>query len=670
MTKTSVTLPALLALAFVQPSTTIADQPVHDTFSGTYTVVNLNLDQGLRFTDNYKTHLPQTVHLAFRDDKLVNWWFIGHPWEAIHQHGSTTRLTKAAIRGTLNLRAYDVRGRHQLTAELSFDITRKADQFTGTFQAKLVGAIDKTWSGQATGETLAPIDSFASTAGWPNFSGPNGTLGTTDGPALIDDLRESKPLWRSETYVPVSYGNAADDRYPNRAAGCRYGGGSSSPVYADGIIYIAFYQPNFDIDPAPKKGYADKWWGDPLTKYAKEQNLIPEEIQAIKDHWRPIGDSVVVAMDAQTGRTLWRTTYPKRVYNLQTHKHRGTFGVPLIAAGKVFYPNFNNAIQAMDAKTGEPLWEFPKFEAPPKTRHRPAGPQSQSPLLFDKTLVWTVRDETYGLDADTGKIIWTNKLDRYRDYDLRSVTLNNKPFILAVAMHHGKSSIIRLIDPADGSTQWEQPTGGKIGCYEGHFANTVAVTDDKLIAYLSHTPPADPRTKRIDKAKVTHHINAWGLSPTGMNHLWEDKHLPPDEGPHIAIANGVVYGVGKHLVRCLDLGTGKVLGEITESEFPHPVDRPIGDPPRSNPLLIVAGDKLVLSPEGQHGKHGFILFDADPTKLTLFGDQARKWAPPHATTTAYGRQPIVNPIVDGRMIFRGGNGIYCYDLRMSVTSPE
>jgi len=45
------------------------------------------------------------------------------------------------------------------------------------------------------------------------------------------------------------------------------------------------------------------------------------------------------------------------------------------------------------------------------------------------------------------------------------------------------------------------------------------------------------------------------------------------------------------------------------------------------------------------------------------GDPHRKWIPPHATTTAYGRQPIVNPIVDGRMFFRGGNGIYCYDLR-------
>lgn len=39
------------------------------------------------------------------------------------------------------------------------------------------------------------------------------------------------------------------------------------------------------------------------------------------------------------------------------------------------------------------------------------------------------------------------------------------------------------------------------------------------------------------------------------------------------------------------------------------------------------------------------------------------WLPPHVETTAYNSQPIVYPIVDGRLFIRGGDGIYCYDLR-------
>jgi outer membrane protein assembly factor BamB len=283
-------------------------------------------------------------------------------------------------------------------------------------------------------------------------------------------------------------------------------------------------------------------------------------------------------------------------------------------------------------------------------------------LLFDKVVVWNLGDTTYGLHADTGEILWENKTERYLNHSLRQVTLGKRSYAFVAGHHHGKPSIVRLINPEDGATVWSEEIGS-LGIYEGLFANLLAVSGDKLVAFRYQAPAPDPKTKKIDKTKITDHLNAWRITEKGLDHLWQDGDLPPDEGPHLAIANGIVYAVGKRLVRCLDLESGKILGEITEEEFPHPAGSTHYQAPGSNPLLIVAGDKLVLSPEGQHGKHGFVLFDADPKKLTLLGDKEHKWAPPHATTTAYGRQPIVNPIVDGRMFFRGGNGIYCYDLR-------
>ena len=165
--------------------------------------------------------------------------------------------------------------------------------------------------------------------------------------------------------------------------------------------------------------------------------------------------------------------------------------------------------------------------------------------------------------------------------------------------------------------------------------------------------------KTGENKPYTYRVSGWQLSLEGMKQIWEDEPLVPDENLSIAISNGVAYCIGKHLVRSLEVKSGKHLGSITEEEFGEENHLR----PRSNAWLTIIGDKLLLSPEGQHGKHGFVLFDADPKKLTLLGDKERKWAPPHATTTAYGRQPIVNPIVDGRMFFRGGNGIYCYDLR-------
>ena len=98
----------------------------------------------------------------------------------------------------------------------------------------------------------------------------------------------------------------------------------------------------------------------------------------------------------------------------------------------------------------------------------------------------------------------------------------------------------------------------------------MAIAGDKLVAFRYKLPPIDPKTNKYDKSKVTEHVTAWRLSDTGMERLWEDAHIVKDEAPHLAIANGIVYAVGKRLVRCLDLETGKALGEITEEEFPHP----------------------------------------------------------------------------------------------------
>ena len=40
-----------------------------------------------------------------------------------------------------------------------------------------------------------------------------------------------------------------------------------------------------------------------------------------------------------------------------------------------------------------------------------------------------------------------------------------------------------------------------------------------------------------------------------------------------------------------------------------------------------------------------------------------QWHPPHPHDTAYANQPVIYPLVDGRLFVRGHDGLYCYDLR-------
>jgi hypothetical protein len=72
------------------------------------------------------------------------------------------------------------------------------------------------------------------------------------------------------------------------------------------------------------------------------------------------------------------------------------------------------------------------------------------------------------------------------------------------------------------------------------------------------------------------------------------------------------------------------------------------------------GDHLLLSPEGQHGEHGYYWIDIGGETPVIAGGL---WRPPHPTTTAYASQPLVVPVVDGRAFFRGAYGVYAYDLR-------
>ena len=45
--------------------------------TGEYRVARLELSEGLRLGDDDERS-PQVLHLAFRDGKLANWWFIDH----------------------------------------------------------------------------------------------------------------------------------------------------------------------------------------------------------------------------------------------------------------------------------------------------------------------------------------------------------------------------------------------------------------------------------------------------------------------------------------------------------------------------------------------------------------------------------------------------------------
>ncbi|HSS14223.1 MAG TPA: PQQ-binding-like beta-propeller repeat protein, partial [Rhizomicrobium sp.] len=75
---------------------------------------------------------------------------------------------------------------------------------------------------------------------------------------------------------------------------------------------------------------------------------------------------------------------------------------PIVHDGIMFLSNTANTVQALDAKTGELIWENRIGPAPT----RAYGATRSLALYGDKVLVPTTDAKLYGLDAKTGKIVW------------------------------------------------------------------------------------------------------------------------------------------------------------------------------------------------------------------------------------------------------------------------
>jgi alcohol dehydrogenase (cytochrome c) len=79
---------------------------------------------------------------------------------------------------------------------------------------------------------------------------------------------------------------------------------------------------------------------------------------------------------------------------------------PIVHAGTMFLSNTSNTVQALDARTGELIWEN---RIGPVSRIAYGGTRSLA-VYHDKVYVATTAAKIYALDARTGKIVWQQTL--------------------------------------------------------------------------------------------------------------------------------------------------------------------------------------------------------------------------------------------------------------------
>lgn len=626
----------LFVVACGTPADAAHTNPATTSSKGAYAVAWLDLSAGLQDADDKSPPGPQQLLVALRDGKLVNLWFV-RPLAGDRRltvERSTVALQGDSLVGIVDLRTAVNRGNPQVGMTLTLRLSIRGGKVTGTYELATDKAPYKPAKGTATGTLVtdpAAADALAPQASWASFWGSNGDMSAGPQPPLVGDLAQARPVWRSETYVPTGYGNAPDSRYFTRALVAGNGGGGSSPVVGNGTVYLYFYVPSPQSEPALKGNpFWERTYKDEVD--FKENMAVlkatERETALVLNHFRPLADDVVVAIDAATGAERWRTVLPLRSPNLQTHKHRGVSGVPLLAGDTLFVPNLMSRLYALDAKTGRLKWESPAF-APSDKVPAVSPPPNPSPLMVAGHLIYARGSAhsgtVFALDPATGAERWKAP----GAYVLRWQSGGKDRLITLTGL---EKRTLTCLDPADGKALWTQETA-----LSAVAPLSAVVSGDVLLA----APPAPKGGSNAVR------YEGWKLTEMGTTRVWQDAELPVDENVPVTVAGGRAYLLGRQLIRVLDVATGK---QLAERKFEQ-------HGPGSNPWLGVVGDRLLLSPEGQHGTARLVFLDKELKELGPL------WLPPNVDTTAYNSQPIVYPVVDGRLFVRGGDGLYCYDLR-------
>jgi outer membrane protein assembly factor BamB len=118
-------------------------------------------------------------------------------------------------------------------------------------------------------------------------------------------------------------------------------------------------------------------------------------------------EEMMTAMDAASGKTIWRTAYaaPFQMWAATARHGPGPKSTPTFANGRIFSLGMSNIVTAFDAATGKMLWQKPA------TKAQPMYHTAMSPIVDGNLVIVHVGgpDDAAltAFDTATGAIRWT-----------------------------------------------------------------------------------------------------------------------------------------------------------------------------------------------------------------------------------------------------------------------
>jgi outer membrane protein assembly factor BamB len=206
---------------------------------------------------------------------------------------------------------------------------------------------------------------------------------------------------------------------------------------------------------------------------------------SIRELWCISGKPKDWAMFGADPSHTWTGTGPDILKLKWTFEAEGSIvSAPTIADGVVYVGSYDYNVYALDAFTGEKIWEFP------------TGYQvKSSPAVVDGRVYIGPDDGTiYCLDADSGTVLWDYEVGgpirRYMTVEIGPQTRSSPTVIDGKLFVGHLNGFIYCINAITGHLVWERQTGGEI-------MSAPAVVDDEV--YInSNTPGVEGTLFKLD----------------------------------------------------------------------------------------------------------------------------------------------------------------------------
>ena len=140
---------------------------------------------------------------------------------------------------------------------------------------------------------------------------------------------------------------------------------------------------------------------------------------------------------------------------------------PLVHDGVMYVPNPNSVVQALDAATGDLIWEY-RREFPPVGQVPAGEPQRSIAIWDDKIFLNTADAHLVALDARTGNVVWdTTVADHSKGYEYTSgpIVVRGKVVAGMTGCTRYKDDVcfITAHDAATGKEAWRTSTVARPG---------------------------------------------------------------------------------------------------------------------------------------------------------------------------------------------------------------